>query len=376
VGRVNAVRRAGVRRWLAVAGGVLVLCLLPSVVGWWPTASASADPGVLRQKILASANQPYQGYVDSKGDVTLPDLPQLGDVTKLFGGTTSMRVWYRSTRAWRVAVVEPTGERDIYQTADGTYRWDFSRNQVTAVLGDLPVRLPWAADVVPPELGRRLLGTAGSTERVRAIGSRRIAGVAAAGLRVTPGDPDSTIASVDIWADPKTGLPLRVEVSQPSGVVFTSRFLELTQKAPDEEVVTPRVADSSTFTVTRQPDVASAISSTVRVVLPNALAGRQRVAVQGVPGIAAYGDGFSRFVVFPLPGRVGADALFRLLGAGATLMQTLPEGAEGAALRTAVLTIVIVRTVPGPRRRTYLLAGFVTPDLLTRATADLITGAR
>ena len=34
----------------------------------------------------------------------------------------------------------------------------------------------------------------------------------AAGLRMTPADPASTVGRVDIWADPSSGLPLMVEV--------------------------------------------------------------------------------------------------------------------------------------------------------------------
>jgi hypothetical protein len=372
---VSVVRRAALGRWSAVAGGVVALCLLPSAVGWWPTGTARADPGALRELVLASANRPYQGYVDSHGDVGLPDLPQLSDVTGLFGGSTSVRVWHAAPHAWRVAVVEPTGERDIYRTAEGTFVWDFRRNQFTAILGgDLPVRLPWAADVVPPELARRLLGAAAGTDQVRAIGSRRVAGVLAAGLRLTPADPDATIGSVDIWADPRTGLPLAVEVAQGAQVVFRTRFLELTQRAPAAEVVTPVAASSSTLAVTNQPDVASALNATLTAGLPGSLAGRRRVADPGgVTGVAAYGDGFTRFVVAPLPGRVGFQSFSAVRDGGGTPVELPGGGAEGYVVRAAVLTTLVVRTTG---RRTYLLAGFVTPELLARAATDLVAVAR
>jgi hypothetical protein len=370
------VRRAALGRWSAVVGGVAALCLLPSAVAWWPTGAARADPGALRELVLASASRPYQGYVDSHGDVGLPDLPQLGDVTGLFGGSTSIRVWHAGPRAWRVAVVEPTGERDIYRTAEGTYLWDFRGNQFTAILGgDLPVRLPWAADVVPPELARRLLGTAtAGGDHVRAIGSRRVAGVLAAGLRLTPADPDATIGSVDIWADPRTGLPLAVEVAQDGRVVFRTRFLELTQRAPAAEVVTPVAASSSTVAVTNQSGVASALNATLTAGLPRSLAGRDRVVVPGgVTGVAAYGDGFTRFVVVPLPGRVGAQSFGAVRDGGGTPVEFTGRGAEGYVVRAAVLTTLVVRTAG---RRTYLLAGFVTPDLLARAATDLVAVSR
>jgi hypothetical protein len=44
---------------------------------------------------------------------------------------------------------------------------------------------------------------------VTAIAPRHIAGVDAAGLRINPTDPATTIGRVDIWADPETGLALQ-----------------------------------------------------------------------------------------------------------------------------------------------------------------------
>ena len=80
------------------------------------------------------------------------------------------------------------------------------------MLGRYPVRLPRPADLVPPSLALRLLREAGPRARVTGLAPRRVAGIAAAGLRVIPGDPASTVARIDIWADPASGLPLQVEV--------------------------------------------------------------------------------------------------------------------------------------------------------------------
>ena len=45
---------------------------------------------------------------------------------------------------------------------------------------------------------------------------------AAAGLRLSPADPDTTVGRVDVWADPPTGLPLHVEVAPKSAPGFRS----------------------------------------------------------------------------------------------------------------------------------------------------------
>src|SRR5439155_24070592 len=53
-GRVSVVRRAALRRWSAVAGGVAALCLLPVLIGLWPAPATRLDPAVLRARILDS----------------------------------------------------------------------------------------------------------------------------------------------------------------------------------------------------------------------------------------------------------------------------------------------------------------------------------
>jgi len=365
---------------VAGVAGVAALCLMPVAVAAWPSPRVDADPKVLRELILASASRPYQGYADTRGEVRLPDVPALDEVAKLVGGTTRIRVWYGSPRAWRVAVLDQTGEGDIYQTVDGTYLWDFERNLVIHPVGELPVRLPWAADLLPPDLARRLLAGAAAADTLTTIGSRRVAGMTAAGLRLTPTDPETTIGRVDVWADPATGLPVQVEVAgrDSAAPTFTSRFLDLDQRPPDPPVVTPVVAESAGFAVTTAQDLAAALNGVAPVALPDSLAGRPRTTlpVRGVDvaGVGAYGAGLSTFVVLALPGRVGSQALRAAQDRGGT-----PVGfatGHGYEIRTSLISALIVRS-EGDRatRRTFLLAGPVTPDVLRTAGGELLAAA-
>jgi hypothetical protein len=361
------------RRWSTVAGVVSALCLLPAVVAWWPASAVTTDPSTLRARILASASQPYQGYVDSRGQIGLPSVPQISDVSTLFGGSSSIRVWYGSAQTWRVAMVDPTGERDIYQTPGATYSWNFARNTMTQVLGRLQERLPWAADVLPPDLARRLLNGAAAGDPVVTIGSLRVAGVIAAGLRLTPADPDTTVGRVDIWADPHTGLPLQVEVAARGQTepVFRSRFLDLSQRPPDPGVLAPVLASGSEFVSTTPGAVSSAVNAAgpVYVRLPS-LAGRPLALTPGSE-VVWYGHGLSRFVVLLLPGRLGSQFFNAARDAGGASVQ-LADG-QGYTLRNAVLTTLVMR-IAGDRqtRRTFLVAGLVGPDLLARAGAELL----
>jgi hypothetical protein len=360
-----------------VVAGVATACLLPAVLAARPGPRVQVEPARLRELILSSAAQPYQGYVDGRGRVNLPDLPALRELAGLFGGNTRIRAWYASPQAWRVAVLDPTGERDIYQTDQGSYVWDFDRNLVSHTVGQLPLRLPFAADLLPPDLARRLLAGAGPGDRLTPIGSVRVAGVAAAGLRLTPSNPDTTIAWVDVWADPDTGLPVQVQLAgrDSADPVYASRFLDLAQRSPPPNLVRPTWPASAGFAHTTAQDIAATLGAIVDGQLPDHLAGHPRAlnpaAVAEVGGVGAYGAGLSTFVVVALPGRVGFESLRRARDAGG-LPVDLTYG-QGYEVRTSLLTALVVRT-HGDRqsRRSYLIAGAVTPQLARAAAADLL----
>lgn len=358
-----------------VAAGVAVLCLLPSGIAAWPVrAAAAASPTELRDRVLASVNQPYSGYVTTDGRLRLPELPALEDVRGLFSGSARLRAWYASSAAWRVAELTATGERDTYRTVTGQYTWDYERNLVTELLGDPSVWLPGTADVVPPVLARRLLGAGGD---LSALPARRVAGVEAAGLRLTPDDPDTSIAWVDVWADPRSGLPVHVEVVAEglAAPVFTSRFLEVGQAAPDPAALTPATPPGAGFAQTTPADAAEALGNVLNGRLPDTLVGRPRSPItltEGVFGAGVYGTGFSTVVVVGLPGRIGGQTLAAARDNGAAEVP-IAGAIQAYELRATPLAALVVRR-PGNRetRGTWLLTGLVDPRLLRRAAAELV----
>ena len=167
----------------------------------------------LRRRILGSAAQPWVGLAEATGRVALPELPALESTTALFTGVTRVRGYVAGPDRWRADELTPVGERDVYRLDGREYVWDFGFDQLTTLSGDAALRLPRAADLLPPELGRRLLRLAPDDPVDPAAGPPHRRARAADGLRLTPSDPDTTIGRVDVWADPVTGLPLRVEVA-------------------------------------------------------------------------------------------------------------------------------------------------------------------
>jgi hypothetical protein len=369
---VRVVSGQAFRRWLVVFAAVGVAVALPPVIGALPARGAPVDANQLRQRILDSGNQPYVGYAESTGRLGVPDLEDLSDVTKLLNSTIRLRAWYAEPERWRVAQVGADGsERDVYKTGPGLeYTWDYGQNLLTQVYGDPPLRLPRAADLVPPELARRLLSAAPG-DAVSALPTRRVAGRDAVGLRLTPTDAGTTIASVDIWADPGTGVPLQVEVTGrgASSPVLSSRFLDFSSQPPAPGVLLPQLTADAGFTSTASPDLASAIGNFGLGVVPESLLGKpRRFLPAGFDPVGVYGNGLASFVVLPLPRGLGGPAFTGLKNAGGVQL-TLPGGGTAIELSTPLVSVLLARF---PQlRRTYVLAGFDTPDVIRSAATEL-----
>jgi hypothetical protein len=365
---MRVVSRQSLRRWAVVVAGTAVLCALPAVVAAWPVPASALTAAQLRARISASGRVPFQGYAESDVNLGLPSLPDLGNVISLLDGTTDQYVWYRSPGQWRADVLNPAGEEDTYQTTTGSYLWDYNRNLLTQVTGSQPVRLPRAADLLPPSLARRLLSFAGPADHVARIASQRVAGIDAAGLRITPGSPDTTIGAIDIWADPADGLAVQVEVfgRGSGGPVLVTRFLGLSLTTPAAATLAPNPGPGVGLSQTALPDAAGVLNG-FGPPLPASLGGFARVANPTVlQDVAAYGPGLARFAVIPLPERTGAAALTAAASAGATIQV---HGSTAAVVETPLLTVLLVRAQYGP---VYLLTGAVTPTALENAAADLV----
>jgi hypothetical protein len=363
----DGMRGRALRRWLVVALAAALLIAVPVVVNAWPAAAQGISPTALRAKVLASADVGYTGYARSRGDLGLPALPDLADVATLLSGTTDIRVWYAAADHNRVDTVDTVGERDVYTTPGGEYTWDYGQNLLTEVVGPQPVRLPRAGDLLPPDLARRVLAL-DTQDPVSALPAQRIAGIDAAGLRLRPTDPATTVGEVDIWADPASGLPLRVDVTAKGAptATLTTQFVSVQRTTPDPSTLTP--PDTGSASRTSAPDILGTLGRLTRDPLPAELAGYDRQpAPGGLPGVARYGAGLATFVVLPLPTAVGSSAFGTLKSAGAT---TVPvDHGRAESIQIPLLTVLLEQV--GYGRHTYLVAGFVDPDVLGTAATEL-----
>ena len=365
---MRVVTRQSRGRWALVAAGTVLLCGLPVMISAWPVPASALSAAQLRARILRSAAVPYQGYAESSASLGLPSLPDVGDVTTLLDGTTDQYAWYRSARQWRADVLTTAGEKDTYRAgALGTFEWTYTTDTLTQIVGSQPVRLPRAADLLPPALAQRLVSYAGPGTRLAALPAERVAGVDAAGLRLTPAGRTSSISAVDVWADPRTGLPVEVEVfgREAAAPVLVSRFLDVSLSEPAVATVQPDLGPDAGYASVGEPDVTRILRG-FGPPLPASLGGASRVpGPPGLPGIAAYGSGFSRFAVIPLPGRTGVEVLQAATSAGVSVQL---GNVPAVVIETPLLTVLVAQPVAAP---VYLLTGTVTATVLERAVGQL-----
>lgn len=369
---MSVVRGPAARRWASVAAGTALLCSLPTVVGLWPVSSqASVDPVALRERIVTSDTAPYQGLAEIRGTIGLPDLPGLGSVAALLSGTTRVRAWYAGPDRWRVDVLDPTGEHGLYRTAEGTTLWDFEDNEVRLTPGIPALRAPRAADMVPPELARRLLSAA-TPDELSALAPRRVAGRIVSGLRLVPRGGASTVGAVDVWADERSGVAGEVEVLDRAGrLSLHSAFLDFDNTAPRAAVLTPPRPLTARVEFDTTPDLVSGVETYSPLTPPRSLLGMPRSRGSATSQhIGVYGRGLDSFTVVPLLGSLTDDIDARATAAGATRVR-LPGG-HGLLLRSSLVTTLLARSSDGPVA--YFIAGTVVPSRITRVGSELLGG--
>jgi hypothetical protein len=294
-------------------------------------------------------------------------------VTPLLDGVTRMRVWQAAPDRWRVDTLSDTGENDTYQAGDDTFLWDSGQQLLTGIDGAQVIRLPRAADLVPTALAVRIITEAGTGAKVSLLPPQRVAGQSAAGLRITPTAPQSTIARADIWASPATGLPLLVQVFNRGATspALETRFLQAGAWTPDTGVLTPRRGPGTGFTTTTPSDFSGVLKNLDDEVLPGRLAGLGRQS-SPVPQIGVYGSGLTAFAVLTFRRGTGTQLLGDALDAGATpLTFTDSTGSDGTGAVASAPLVNLVLVHPYRSPDTFLLVGFVSKGALEQAARVL-----
>jgi hypothetical protein len=188
-------------------------------------------------------------------------------------------------------------------------------------------------------------------------------------LRLTPNESSTTVAHVDIWAEPESGLPLRVELygigeQRP---VLTTSLLELSLSEPAAETTDFNPGKGVHVNYEQSVDVAAAANAFAPYDLPASLAGLRSRDGEDPGAVGIYGRGPTTLIALPLRGRVAGPLRRQLSDRGSVQLTDVgilaPIGPVG----------VLITPFRG-RRGAFLLAGTVNSETLQRAAAELLAG--
>ncbi|WP_395658427.1 hypothetical protein [Nocardioides sp.] len=350
-------------RWSVVALGVLLVVGTPVAVAAWPTPDSDVSAAELLAEVTAAEDHPWSGYVETQGSLQLPVQDDFADVGALLSGHTRLRVWWRSADDWRVDQLETAGESDLVHQDPYTTEWSYEAERAR-VSRDPDIRLPRTADLLPPVLAARVLDDVDARD-VSRLPAQRVAGVAAPGLRVRPAQPQSSIDHVDLWADPDSGVALRVEVygAGSGAAAFTTEMRDFSAATPaaSRTAFEPPVGTHVSYDDVL--DIADAANQYAPLRPPDRVGGLAMAsASQGAVGV--YGAGLAQLIAIPLRHQE-ADPLREQLGNSPDAAQ-VDEGVLVAAGPLGVL--VTGQDGDGG----WLVTGTVTAATLRAAARDLV----
>lgn len=235
-----------------------VVGVTAATVGLVPALADSGDPSLpsltaeqIITKIAASDTQTVDGSVRITTDLGLPSVLSGGTGSSMFGGAIAPPSMgsHDSSRAdpqrqlpqllvgshtlhvaadgqdrQKISIIEPAAEYSLIRNGSEVWAYDSSSNE--AFHSTLPAHdngsktqqpRPEDFPATPQAAARQILEAADGTASITADGTARVAGHSAYELLIRPEHaPDTTIDSIRIAVDSKTGVPLKFTL-QPKG---------------------------------------------------------------------------------------------------------------------------------------------------------------
>ncbi|MFE2639204.1 outer membrane lipoprotein carrier protein LolA [Streptomyces scopuliridis] len=258
--------REGRRRAARYALPVAVAGVAAATIGLVPALAATGDPKLpeisaqqLIEKIAASETEQLSGSVKITTDLGLPSFAGLGDLAggalaggkggpsgssdgstadpnaklmELSSGTHTLRVAVDGPDKQRVSIRDTAAEYSLIHNGGEIWAYDSASNEAyhatapkdaaehgAAEGGEkrAPKDAPKDVPATPKEFAEEALKAAGDTTSVSVDGTARVAGRDAYQLLIKPKQSGSTVGSIKVAVDAKTGTPLKFTLSPSSG---------------------------------------------------------------------------------------------------------------------------------------------------------------
>ncbi|MEU5973704.1 DUF2092 domain-containing protein [Streptomyces sp. NPDC047315] len=260
-GAGNRVRRRKAARYalpVAVAG------VAAATIGLVPALAASGDPDLpkisaqeLIEKMASSETQQLSGTIKVSTDLGLPDFGGLADsflsgigeagpggeggegeggssaspdakLMELASGSHTLRVAVDGPERQKLSILEDSAEYSLIRNGAEVWAYDSKSNEVVHHKGEGPGKGgkkgeekgftgPEDLPTTPKELAAKALEAADKTTSVTVDGTAKVAGRSAYQLVIKPKQSGSTIGSIKVAVDSKTGTPLKFTLVPSSG---------------------------------------------------------------------------------------------------------------------------------------------------------------
>lgn len=347
---------------LVVAAAVAIV-LTPILVAARPVPTSALSAVELAQRVRASGAVAWSGDVATTATLQLPASASFAGLGQLLGENSQLRVWWGDPEHWRVDRIRGTGEADLVRSGQSSTRWVFESETAT-ITPVSTIRFPDASDLLPATLARSVLQGARDSE-LSALSGRRVAGVDAAGLRLTPAPDSSTLSHVDVWVDPGSGLPLEVALyGADQRPVLTTALQDLTLGTPAARTITFDPPASVQVDYEQSVDAAARANAYAPDDLPPTLAGLTTRDGSDPEAVGIYGRGPATVIVVPLRGRVAIPLREQLRASAAAQLTS-------AGVLAPVGPVNLMLTGNPFDGSGFLLAGTVTAATMQRAAAQL-----
>lgn len=395
-GRAVAGRRKAARYIVPVA----VAGVAAATIGLVPALASSGDPDLpeitaqeLIEKIAASDTEQLSGTVKISTDLGIPSLGGLagsfvpdgaGDkggasadpqskLTELASGTHTLRVAADGPDKQRVSVLDNASEYSIIHNGDQVWAYDSKSNAVYHAKekagehgkrGDRPA--PDGVPTTPKAFAEQALQAADGTTSVTVGGTAQVAGRDAYRLVLKPEQSGSTIGSITVAVDAKTGVPLKFTLQPSSGgkAAIDAGFTSVDFGKP--------AASSFSFTPPKGAEVTEADSAGSHEKAAQAhkadggLGALKDLNAKG-EGVTVTGKGWSAIAEIKTPGAAGkaSKASGDVPAEAQQLLDSVGDKVTGTFGSGTVFKTRLVNALMTDDGRVYV--GAVTKDALVKA---------
>jgi outer membrane lipoprotein-sorting protein len=253
--------RAGRRRAARYIVPVTVVGVAAATIGLVPALADSGDPNLpkitaeqLINKIAKSDVQQLSGTVKISTDLGLPDLGGLesnlmsgaaksGDgssadpttkLTELASGTHTLRVAADGPDKQKVSLLENAAEYSLIHNGKDVWGYDSKSNEVFHGTTAADASKSDETRATPKGLTDEALKSVDDTTSVTVDGTEHVAGRDAYKLLIKPKQTGTTVGTISVAVDAKTGLPLKFTLTPASGgaAVVDVGFTQLSLAKP------------------------------------------------------------------------------------------------------------------------------------------------